>query len=100
VSLPLQLHHPGHNISTVQIDPVTALTPSKDTSRGFFAEKAGRWCRAPDTAPTKAKMQHASTKDLFRGLLEGVSVELHATDAGDLAETIVKERVANTVARK
>ena len=45
-------------------------------------------------------MQHASTKDLFRGLLEGVSVEVHATDTADLAESIVRERVASTVARK
>jgi hypothetical protein len=45
-------------------------------------------------------MQHASTKDLFRGLCEGVSVEIQATDAQDLAENTVRERVASTVARK
>ena len=53
--------------------------------------------RAPDSAPTKAKMQHASTKDLFRGMLEGVSVELHATDEAELSEASVREQVANTV---
>ena len=45
-------------------------------------------------------MQHASTKDLFRGVLEGVSVELHATDPADMEEAVVRERVAATVARK
>jgi hypothetical protein len=42
-------------------------------------------------------MQHASTKDLFRGLLDGVSVELHATDLADLSEDAVRDQVANTV---
>lgn len=42
-------------------------------------------------------MQHAATKDLFRGMLEGVSVELHATDEAELSEASVREQVANTV---
>lgn len=55
---------------------------------------------APDAAPTKAKMQHASTKDFFRGFIDGLSVDLHVTDAEDLNEAALREQVANTVARK
>lgn len=57
-------------------------------------------CRAPDTAPVKAKMQHASTKDLFRSMLEGIAVEMNATEKGDLSEATLREKVKTTVAKK
>lgn len=57
-------------------------------------------CRAPDEAAVKMKMQHSSTKDFFRSMLEGLAVEIHATDKGDLGETTLRERVAQTVAKK
>lgn len=57
-------------------------------------------CRAPDTAPVKAKMQHASTKDLFRSMLEGIAVEMNATEKGDLSESTLREKVKTTVAKK
>jgi cofilin len=57
-------------------------------------------CRAPDDAPVKAKMQHASTKDFFRSMLDGLAVEMHATDKADLGEDILREKVKNTVAKK
>jgi hypothetical protein len=57
-------------------------------------------CRAPDDAPVKKKMQHSSTKDFFRSMLDGLAVELHATDRGDLGEATLRERVSQTVAKK
>ena len=59
-----------------------------------------RMCRAPDEAAVKKKMQHSSTKDFFRSMLEGIAVEIHATDKGDLGEAALRERVAQTVAKK
>lgn len=45
-------------------------------------------------------MQHSSTKDFFRSMLEGIAVEIHATDKGDLGEANLRDRVSQTVAKK
>lgn len=45
-------------------------------------------------------MQHASTKDLFRSMLEGIAVEMNATEKGDLSESTLREKVKTTVAKK
>jgi hypothetical protein len=42
-------------------------------------------------------MQHASTKDFFRGFLDGLSVDLHATEPDELNEQGLRERVQNMV---
>eukprot|EP00892_Ulva_mutabilis_P007639 jgi/Ulvmu1/5247/UM022_0040.1 len=55
---------------------------------------------APETAPVRAKMQHASTKDLFRSMLEGIAVDITATEKPDLAEAVLREKVKTTVAKK
>ena len=60
----------------------------------------GCMCRAPDDAVVKKKMQHSSTKDFFRSMLEGIAVEGHATDKEDLGEKALRDRVATTVAKK
>ena len=37
-------------------------------------------------AKIKKKMMYASTKDFFKGFLEGLSLEIQASDLGDLTE--------------
>lgn len=56
--------------------------------------------RAPETAPVKAKMQHASTKDLFRSMLDGIAVDMTATEKDDLSEDALRDKVMSTVAKK
>lgn len=49
-------------------------------------------CRSPDVARVKAKMVYASSKDTFRQQLDGVQIELQATDASELDLSVLKER--------
>ena len=55
---------------------------------------------APDAAAVKAKMMYASTKDFFRGHLDGVAVELQASEPSDLDEGEVAAAVQATITRK
>ena len=55
---------------------------------------------APDAAAVKAKMMYASTKDFFRGHLDGVAVELQASELADLEEREVADAVQATITRK
>mmetsp|Transcript_15940 Transcript_15940/g.34432 ORF Transcript_15940/g.34432 Transcript_15940/m.34432 type:complete len:317 (+) Transcript_15940:95-1045(+) len=55
---------------------------------------------APDTAPTKAKMMYASTKDFFKGYLDGVGCELQASERSELSEAEMCERVHQSLSRK
>jgi cofilin len=48
---------------------------------------------APDSARVKAKMMYASTKDFFKGHLDGISAEFQASDLDDVNEEIVAEAV-------
>jgi cofilin len=56
--------------------------------------------RAPDAARIKAKMMYASTKDFFKGFLDGLSVELQGSDLADISEQDVAEAVRSTVTRQ
>ena len=47
--------------------------------------------RSPDTAPVKAKMVYAGSKDALLRVLVGISVKLTATDLSELTETIVQD---------
>ncbi|KAI8470344.1 MAG: hypothetical protein J3K34DRAFT_521469 [Monoraphidium minutum] len=55
---------------------------------------------APETAAIKAKMMYASTKDFFKGFLEGTGAELQATDSSDLTEEEIRNRVVANITRK
>ncbi|KFM27205.1 Actophorin [Auxenochlorella protothecoides] len=48
---------------------------------------------APDVAKVKAKMMYASTKDFFKGLLDGISVEFQASELDDVNEQEVADAV-------
>ncbi|XVF52876.1 hypothetical protein PTKIN_Ptkin05aG0053800 [Pterospermum kingtungense] len=47
---------------------------------------------SPDTSRVRSKMLYASSKDRFRRELDGVQVELQATDPSEMSLDIVKER--------
>ncbi|XP_031278609.1 actin-depolymerizing factor [Pistacia vera] len=48
---------------------------------------------APDTSRIRSKMLYASSKDRFRRELDGVQVELQATDPSEMSMDIIKSRV-------
>ncbi|KAI8470585.1 MAG: actin-depolymerizing factor AdfA [Monoraphidium minutum] len=67
--------------------------------RGIFSKIVFvNW--APDTAAIKAKMMYASTKDFFKGFLDGIGAELHATDDSELSEEEIRSRVTANITRK
>ncbi|KAJ6326777.1 hypothetical protein OIU77_027107 [Salix suchowensis] len=47
---------------------------------------------SPDGSKIRSKMLYASSKDRFRRELDGVQVELQATDPSEISLDIVKER--------
>lgn len=49
-------------------------------------------CRAPDTSRVRSKMLYASSKDRFKRELDGIQVELQATDPSEMSLDIVKAR--------
>lgn len=49
-------------------------------------------CRAPDTSKVRNKMLYASSKDRFKRELDGIQVELQATDPSEMSLDIVKGR--------
>ena len=57
-------------------------------------------CRAPDTAKIKAKMMYASTKDFFKGYLDGLSIELQGSDLDDVSEQEANAAVRSSVTRQ
>ncbi|KAL4281432.1 hypothetical protein GQ457_03G013580 [Hibiscus cannabinus] len=58
------------------------------------------WCQpflhsillAPDTSRVRSKMVYASTKDRFKRELDGIQVELQATDPSEMSFDIIKAR--------
>ncbi|BFG21948.1 actin-depolymerizing factor 1 [Prunus yedoensis var. nudiflora] len=47
---------------------------------------------APDTARVRSKMLYASSKDRFKRELDGIQVELQATDPSEMSLDIIKGR--------
>ncbi|KAI3712544.1 hypothetical protein L1987_71102 [Smallanthus sonchifolius] len=47
---------------------------------------------APDTSKVRAKMVYASSKDRFKRELDGIQVELQATDPSEMSFDIIKAR--------
>ncbi|KAL0800535.1 hypothetical protein Bca101_055710 [Brassica carinata] len=48
---------------------------------------------SPDTSRVRSKMLYASSKDRFKRELDGIQVELQATDASEMSLDIIKGRV-------
>lgn len=49
-------------------------------------------CRSPDAAKVRSKMLYASSKDRFKRELDGIQVELQATDPSEMSFDIIKAR--------
>ncbi|KAK9028331.1 hypothetical protein V6N11_068138 [Hibiscus sabdariffa] len=47
---------------------------------------------SPDTSRVRSKMVYASTKDRFKRELDGIQVELQATDPSEMSFDIIKAR--------
>ncbi|WOL10528.1 actin-depolymerizing factor 1 [Canna indica] len=47
---------------------------------------------APDTSRVRSKMLYASSKDRFKRELDGIQVELQATDPSEMSFDIIKSR--------
>lgn len=47
---------------------------------------------SPDVSKVKNKMVYASSKDTFRQQLDGVQIELQATDASEMDMTVIKDK--------
>ena len=48
--------------------------------------------RSPDTSKVRMKMVYASSKDRFKRELDGIQVELQATDPSEMSFDIIKGR--------
>ncbi|KAG2114420.1 actin depolymerizing factor [Suillus clintonianus] len=48
---------------------------------------------SPDTAPIRAKMVHASSKDALRKSLDGIGIEIQGTDMTEVAYETVFDKV-------
>lgn len=48
--------------------------------------------RSPESSKVRTKMLYASSKDRFKRELDGIQVELQATDASEMSMDIFKER--------
>ncbi|KAK9837037.1 hypothetical protein WJX84_011626 [Apatococcus fuscideae] len=55
---------------------------------------------APDRAKIKSKMMYASTKDFFKGFLDGLSIELQASEPDDVTEENIEESVRSVLTRQ
>lgn len=56
-------------------------------------------CRAPDSAKVKNKMMYASTKDFFKSFLDGLGVEMQASEKDDIRESDMANAVLSTITR-
>jgi len=48
----------------------------------------------------RPKMMYASTKDFFKGFLDGIGAEMQANEPNELSEEEMKERVVSAMTRK
>ncbi|KAF6260986.1 actin-depolymerizing factor AdfA [Scenedesmus sp. NREL 46B-D3] len=55
---------------------------------------------APDNSGVKPKMMYASTKDFFKGFLDGIGAELQANEPSEISEDEIRERVVSNMTRK
>lgn len=45
-------------------------------------------------------MMYASTKDFFKGFLDGIGAELQASEPAEISEDEIRERVLSNMTRK
>ncbi|XP_037444154.1 actin-depolymerizing factor 4-like, partial [Triticum dicoccoides] len=47
---------------------------------------------SPDTAKVRSKMTYASTNEKFKRTLDGIQIEMQATDPSEMSLDVIKER--------
>lgn len=47
---------------------------------------------SPDTAKVRSKMTYASTNEKFKRTLDGIQIEMQATDPSEISLDVIKER--------
>jgi len=53
------------------------------------------WCtRSPDTSRVRSKMIYASSKDRFKRELDGIQIELQATDPTEMGLDVIRSRAS------
>ena len=68
---------------------VTCCQTYKNDCIGLFMYVYGR---SPDSSRVRMKMVYASSKDRFKRELDGIQVELQATDPSEMSFDIIKSR--------
>lgn len=59
---------------------------------GMRSTAAGVSRRSPDTSRVRSKMLYASSKDRFKRELDGIQVELQATDPTEMGLDVIRGR--------
>lgn len=59
---------------------------------GFFAHLLFTCERSPDISRVRSKMIYASSKDRFKRELDGIQVELQATDPTEMGLDVIRSR--------
>lgn len=67
-----------------------------DTIEALLSHLWFSFVRSPDTARVRSKMIYASSKDRFKRELDGIQIELQATDPTEMGLDVIKSR-ANQV---
>lgn len=94
-----------------QYEEFVSMLPSNECRYGVFdyehtSPERGTFNKivfvnwAPETAHIKTKMMYASTKDFFKGFLEGTGAELQASEESEVSEEELKARVVANLSRK
>ncbi|XP_071689773.1 actin-depolymerizing factor 2-like isoform X3 [Rutidosis leptorrhynchoides] len=73
---------------------VEKLGEPVETYDAFAACLPADECRSPDTARVRSKMIYASSKDRFKRELDGIQVELQATDASEVGLDVIQSRAS------
>lgn len=63
-----------------------------DTIEALLSNLWLLYVRSPDTARVRSKMIYASSKDRFKRELDGIQVELQATDPTEMWLDVIKSR--------
>lgn len=81
------------NISTIDLDlEKYSLLKDRVMLDYWISSYCFLW-RSPDTSRVRSKMIYASSKDRFKRELDGIQVELQATDPTEMGLDVFKSRV-------
>ncbi|MFS7961447.1 putative actin-depolymerizing factor domain, ADF/Cofilin, ADF-H/Gelsolin-like domain superfamily [Helianthus anomalus] len=76
----------------VMVEKVGEPAQTYDEFTTCLPDNECRYVVSPDTARVRNKMIYASSKDRFKRKLDGIQVELQATDASEMGLEVIKSR--------